>query len=225
MREFLKDRFVVFSGGKFEYRKGQDIVIRAVKVMQERHKDVVLVNAWFNAWQQSFDTMRASPHLKWPTASGAFVEVMNKLLAENGLDMTRVLTLGQRPNALMARIYHNTDVGIFPNRCEGGTNLVLMEYMACGKPVVATASTGHGDVVREGNAKIIAIKGKTTVGGGAAGPVAQWPEPDVEDAVEKLEWMYQNREAAGALGRRAGEDMAKTTWAESARGFERLLRG
>ena len=54
-REFLRDKFVIFSGGKFEYRKGQDIVIRAVKVMQERHQDVVLINAWVNAWQQSFE--------------------------------------------------------------------------------------------------------------------------------------------------------------------------
>ena len=58
-REYFKDRFVIFSGGKFELRKGQDIVIRAVKIMQDRHHDVVLVNSWFNAWQQSIDTMSA----------------------------------------------------------------------------------------------------------------------------------------------------------------------
>ena len=31
------DRFVIFSGGKFELRKGQDLVLKAVKILQERH--------------------------------------------------------------------------------------------------------------------------------------------------------------------------------------------
>ncbi|MGH8671986.1 MAG: hypothetical protein ACREUA_08120, partial [Burkholderiales bacterium] len=36
-KSFLEDQFVVFSGGKFEFRKGQDIVMRAFRVLQERH--------------------------------------------------------------------------------------------------------------------------------------------------------------------------------------------
>ena len=42
----------------------------------------------------------------------------------------------------MPQVYQNTDVGIFPSRCEAGTNLVMMEYMACGKPAIATVGTG-----------------------------------------------------------------------------------
>jgi glycosyltransferase involved in cell wall biosynthesis len=224
-REFLKDRFVIFSGGKFELRKGQDIVIRAVKVLQERHKDVVLLSAWNNPWQQSIDTMRNSPHLRWqtPVAAGPqFAESMNQFLASNGLDMARVITLGPRPNALMARIYRNTDVGIFPNRCEGGTNLVLMEYMACGKPVVATATTGHADIVRPENALTIGINGEYAVNAGGK-TQARWPEPDLDDAVAKLEWAYQDRAALAALGTRAGEDLSRLTWTKSAEMFLNLL--
>src|SRR5205807_2656028 len=142
----------------FEYRKGQDLVIRAVKVMQDRHKDVVLVNSWFNMWQQSFETMKLSPHLGMPAVSGNYFDVMKAMLQHNGLDLSRVITLAPRNNALMARIYRNTDVGVFPNRCEGGTNLVLMEYMAIGKPVVATPTTGHADIVNATNALPIAIE-------------------------------------------------------------------
>ncbi|MBW1723620.1 MAG: hypothetical protein JRJ78_16420, partial [Deltaproteobacteria bacterium] len=47
------DKFVVFSGGKLELRKGQDLVIRAFKVLQDRHEDVLLVNSWFNLWDAS----------------------------------------------------------------------------------------------------------------------------------------------------------------------------
>jgi hypothetical protein len=39
-----------------------------------------------------------------------------------------------------------TDCGLFPNRCEGGTNLVAMEYASIGRPIVANALTGHADI-------------------------------------------------------------------------------
>ena len=45
---------MVFSGGKFELRKGQDVVIRAYRVLEDRHPDVMLVNAWFNPWPDVF---------------------------------------------------------------------------------------------------------------------------------------------------------------------------
>ena len=37
--------------------------------------------------------------------------------------------LGWVPNWQMAAILRDMDVGLFPNRCEGGTNLVAMEAM------------------------------------------------------------------------------------------------
>jgi glycosyltransferase involved in cell wall biosynthesis len=221
-REFLQDAFVIFSGGKFEYRKGQDLVIRAVKVLQDRHKDVVLVNSWFNLWQQSFDTMKRSPHLQFPSISGNYLDVMNGILKFNGLDVTRTITLAPRNNALMARIYRNSDIGLFPNRCEGGTNLVLMEYMACGKPVVATASTGHADIVNPGNALPIAIEKEQLIRD-ATGDVARWPEPSLESAVAQLEHAYHNREAVRALGVRGGEEMGRLTWRRTAEEFLRVL--
>ena len=147
---------------------------------------------------------------------------MTRLLAHTGLDISRVITLGPRTNALMARIYRNSDVGLFPNRCEGGTNLVLMEYLACGKPVVAVNSTGHRDVVREDNALVIKIKTENTING-PAGPIARWPEPDLDDTVDKLEWAYTHRAETAALGAKAGADMARLTWTKTAKTFLRLL--
>ncbi|HVT83211.1 MAG TPA: glycosyltransferase family 4 protein [Phycisphaerae bacterium] len=224
-REFLADRFVIFSGGKFEFRKGQDIVIRAVKVMQQRHPDVFLINAWYNAWQASFDSMKASPYLSWPAASGNYGEIMSRILAHNGLDLSRVMILGPRTNALMARVYRNSDVGLFPNRCEGGTNLVMMEYMACGKPVVATGVTGHSDIVHDKNAYLINTPLEALHNDAAGQPVARWPEPSLDDAIDKLEEAYQNRSALRTKGAQAGADLSRFTWTHSAKGFLRLLTG
>lgn len=222
-REF-GDKFVVFSGGKFELRKGQDIVIRAFKVLQDRHPDVVLVNAWFNPWPQSMRTMQASKLIRLAPKGQGYVEFMNSILIDNGIDVGRVLTLPSVPNRAMGRLYRSTDVGLFPNRCEGGTNLVLMEYMACGKPVVAVNSTGHADVINAQNAVVIHCNGAQTISMNGR-PAARWPEPDLEDAIAKLEWAYQNRDALRRLGQQAARDMASRTWQSTARDFQCLLRG
>ena len=48
----------------------------------------------------------------------------------------------------MPDVLRRADVALFPNRCEGGTNLVAMEAAAVGVPVVLSANTGHLDVIR-----------------------------------------------------------------------------
>jgi glycosyltransferase involved in cell wall biosynthesis len=222
-RKFCTESFVIFSGGKFELRKGQDIVIRAYKVLQDRHADVMLVNAWHNPWPAIFETMRASRLIRFAPRKGSFVEIINQVLADNGIDLGRVITCPQQLNFAMARTYRNTDVGLFPNRCEGGTNLVLMEYMACGKPVVAVNTTGHADIVNSSNALIIGAGGETTIHDNDGIPVARWPEPDLDEAVDKLEWAYQNRDRMRELGEQAGKDLADFTWRKTAEGFQKII--
>jgi glycosyltransferase involved in cell wall biosynthesis len=222
-KQYLLDKFVVFSGGKLEFRKGQDIVIRAMQVMQQRHADVMFVCSWFNRWSQNAATIGHSRLIRVPALSGDFIDVTKQLLAANGLDLSRVMVLGPRRNSLMARIYRNSDVGLFPNRCEGGTNLVLMEYMACGKPVVAAYNSGQCDVVSDNNARLIRKMSTFTVGDQNNDPVANWFEPDLDETIEHLEWAYQHRDDLRALGERAGADMATRTWGHCAEEFIRVL--
>ena len=217
------DRFVVFSGGKFELRKGQDLVLRAFKALQDRHPDVLLVTSWFNFWGSSMATMSASPYIRFQPSQSDYRVMMWRVVSDAGIDPRRVLTLPPQPNAAMARIYKNTDVGLFPNRCEGGTNLVLMEYMACGKCAIAAFNTGHRDVLTAGNSiRILGHKPMTICRDGE--PVAVWDDPDLEETVERLEWAYQHRDEAAGIGRRAGDDMRRFSWAASARRAWELLR-
>jgi len=71
-----------------------------------------------------------------------------RLNTEAGRQTTNIVLVPQQLTLAMARVYRNSDVGLFPNRCEGGANLVLMEYMACGKPVVTVDTTGQGGAAR-----------------------------------------------------------------------------
>lgn len=215
---FFADKFVVFSGGKLELRKGQDLVIRAFKVLQDKHDDVLLINSWFNQWGFSMKTMAASPYINFNTDAQDYFTAIDKILLDNGVDPKKVLTLPPKPNISMARVYKNTDCGIFPNRCEGGTNLVLMEYMACGKPVIVSNSSGHRDVVDEHNAILLnRMKPMTVVQDGE--PDMQWDDPDVDEIIDRLEWAYHNRDALKSLGEAAGKSMRRFTWKAAAKTF------
>lgn len=224
-REFFADRFVVFSGGKFELRKGQDLVIAAFKVLQERHEDVLLVTSWFNQWPATMRTMRASPYIRFepPAGNVEYRTLVEGVLAANGIDASRAIHLGLMQNPLMARVYRNSDVGLFPNRCEGGTNLVLMEYMACGGPAIATFASGHQDVLTDDNSLPLRRLRQATVRDGDDPPKI-WHDADLEEIVEKLEWAYQNRGRLAELGARAARDMTRFTWADTARRFLELLQ-
>jgi glycosyltransferase involved in cell wall biosynthesis len=224
-REFFRDRFVVFSGGKFELRKGQDLVIAAFKVLQERHDDVLLVTSWFNQWPASMRTMRASPYIRFAPPPGPleYRTVIEGVLAANGVDSTRAIHLGPLQNPLMARVYRNSDVGLFPNRCEGGTNLVLMEYMACGGPAIASFGSGHKDILTDENSLPLKSLRQATVRDGDE-PAKVWHDADLDEIVDKLEWAYSNRDRLAERGARAARDMTRFTWAETGRGFLDLLR-
>ena len=132
----IRGFFVVFSGGKFELRKGQDIVIRAYKVLQDRHKDVMLVYSWQNSGPKSRGTDGRVPAypLSGPGRQRGLCRVDLSNAAAHGVDISRVVGLGLRDQRLLPDVYHSTDLGLFPNCAEGGNNQVLMEYLACGKP-------------------------------------------------------------------------------------------
>ncbi len=223
-KQYFKDRFVVFSGGKLELRKGQDIVIRAFSHLARKYDDVFLVISWYNQWPASLQSMAASRHIHFESPNGDYQAFIRRLLESNGVPPEKVLSLPPKPNMMMPRIYQNTDIGLFPNRCEGGTNLVLMEYMACGKPVVASFASGHRDILTEENAlpvfgmKKMNVRRNSTL-------TAVWDDPDLDETVEKLEWAYLNREKLGRIGAKAGEDLGRLTWAETARQFHQLARG
>ena len=117
-KTLFEDRFVIFSGGKFELRKGQDLVVRAFAELARHHDDVLLVASWFNPWANYMDSMRLSRHISYRPGDG-FEATMNNLLADHGLTRENVLLLPPTPHHEMARVYKNCDLGIFPQPLRG----------------------------------------------------------------------------------------------------------
>ena len=215
----MGDRFVVFSGGKFELRKGQDLVIAAMKVFMERHDDVVLSCAWHNHWPFSLATMQHSPVISYQHRDEPCHDLLSRTLAENGIPLDRVFLHPKQENSLMRQVYLASDIGLFPNRCEGGNNMVMCEYMACARPVIASDTTGHADVISADNAFPLSRYHPRYIKHQAEGV---WFEPECEEILALLEYCYSHRSELRRKGMEAASAMGQLTWAESARRFHRI---
>jgi len=120
----------------------------------------------------------------------------------------------------LRELYAKTDIGIFPNRCEGGTNLVMMEYMACGKPIIASYSSGHTDVLNENNSLMLKeMKEFQLFENGKM--YADWNEPSLDELIDRIEFAYNNREQIKTVGQNAGKFMRDFTWSNTA---EKLIK-
>lgn len=139
----------VFSAGKLEFRKGQDIVVEAFKRFREtpEGKDAVLVTAWQNVWPETMADIWASGYVKGvPVMRGPQLDITSWVEA-NGIPRNAFIDLGLASQSELAAAIRECDVGLFPNRCEGATNMALVETLACGLPVHAAGWTGQADLV------------------------------------------------------------------------------
>ena len=199
--------FVVFSGGKLERRKGQDLVLQAFRVFAERHPDALLVTAWNSPWPQLARTLEANTGIAPITYDRNNHVDVPAWAHANGISERNIIDIGRIPNAEMPRILREVDVALFPNRAEGGTNLVAMECMACGVPTILSANTGHLDLIRDDNC--YALKRQHAI---SSSRYRGWGESDVDEILEALEGVYQRRADAVQRGCRGAEIMANLTW-------------
>ena len=206
------DRFVIFSGGKLEYRKGQDIVIAAFREFQKNHPDALLVVAWHNHWPEFIKEIACSPHVEGiPQIDAKGRLQITEWLVANGIPAESVCDVGLVPHESLPEILREADVAAFPNRAEGGTNLVAMEAMACGVPTVLSANTGHLDIIGDSHCYILQEQGPVRPTPQFPG-VEGWGESQVEELVDVYRRIYRDRETAKEKGDRAAQFMANWHW-------------
>lgn len=212
-------RFIVFSGGKFELRKGQDLVIAAMQVFMQRHADAYLVCSWVNQWPFSLATMANSACISFTATNDDCLTILRRTLHENGIPLDRVCLVPLVDNAQMRQVYQQTDIGIFPNRCEGGNNMVMCEYMACGRTVIASDATGHADIITGRNAFPLTSYTPVVVNDAQGQPSAIWHQPSVAELIEQLEFVCLHKETAAEKAAVAADDMKRLSWADAAQQF------
>jgi tetratricopeptide (TPR) repeat protein/glycosyltransferase involved in cell wall biosynthesis len=217
----LADRFVVFSGGKLEYRKGQDLVVAAFRAFRARHPEALLLTAWHNNWPQLIADLDLAGHVRGAPRAVDGALLVGDWLSSNGVPSEAHLDIGRVPNAMMGQVLREANVALFPNRCEGGTNLVAMECMACGIPTIVSDNSGHRDLVATGGAIPLGRQGPVRPPTRFFRSVEGWGESDVEEMVDALELVYADRVRAAAVAERGAAAMAQLAWPDQ---IARLLR-
>jgi glycosyltransferase involved in cell wall biosynthesis len=205
----LAGRFAVFSGGKLEHRKAQDLVLQAFVPFAQRHPEAVLVTAWHSPWPEVAKTLNVNPAIAPITADGQGSVDIAGWAAANGLSADQFIDVGSIPNHLMARVLREMDVAVFPNRCEGGTNLVAMECMACGVPTILSDNTGHRDLTALGASYVLNKQGR--VASQIMGTEG-WGESDVDEIIAALEAAWDDREEANRIGQAGARAMSELSW-------------
>ncbi len=194
--------------GKWEVRKGHDVVLKAFERAFGPNDNVALIINCYNPfgsndeWEKYYET---SP------LSERFLIIKNRLAGQENVA------------ALMASV----DCGIFISRAEG-FNLPLLETMSCGKHVITTASTAHSEFADCQNAMLVNVGPMETAYDGVFfHGQGQWPSLDensLEQAVEWLRKVHDMKQREGPQINKAGIETAKRfSWANTAKRLEAAL--
>ena len=130
------EKCVFLNCGKWEVRKGHDVLLEAFKSAFPNEHDVQL------------SMLPTNPFLS-PKEKSEWEVYYRSDSRFNIID--RVGTHGE-----VATIMKESTCGVFPSRAEGW-NLELLEMMSCGKPVIATNYSAHTEFCNEDNSLLIEI--------------------------------------------------------------------
>jgi hypothetical protein len=98
-RSIPPGRFVVFSGGKLELRKGQDLVVAAFRAFRSRHPEALLLSAWHSPWSSLMETACAHPGIAPPRPAPDGTPDVVRWAADNGIPWDAVIAVGATPTS------------------------------------------------------------------------------------------------------------------------------
>ena len=214
---FLPEAFYIYSCGKVEFRKGQDVTLMAFKRFSERHPEARLVTVWnspFSDIGNGFKGVADAP--LWLNESG-FLDI-RRWAKDNGVDPAKIYDMGCFPNSVLPQVLHEMDVMLHPSRIESCTALPVKEAMACGVPVIAAYHSGMRDLLSDENS--LPLRHVVPITNGSKEyffpqSSMEWYETDPAEIDDRLEWVYQNRDKARELGLKASHWVREhRTWGQ-----------
>ena len=210
-----KKGFNFLSVFEWMYRKGWDVLLKAYLIEFSKKDDVSLI-------------------LKINTPSFTTFEKVQRQIAQYinylGLNLENipavVLINKNFTSKEMAALYKACDAFVLPSRGEGWGR-PYMEAMAIGLPTIGTRWSGQLEFMHDENSYLIDIDGLEAVSSNVEMPFYRghrWARPSLEHTMALMRQVYENREHAYEVGRKARKEvLEKWSWAKAAEKAGRRL--
>lgn len=162
--------------GKWEYRKGHDVLIEAFNKAFEPTDRVRLWMSTHNIFLEPSRNDGVDGNKEWEKS------YLNTKMGNNISFVQRTSTQEGLANTM-----RSVDCGIFPSRSEGW-NLPLLELMSCGKHVIATNFSAHTEFCNTNNCFLVEISKKEEAWDGIwfKGGVGTWADVSTDDTIDQM---------------------------------------
>ena len=205
-RESVSNRkeTIFYNCGKWEVRKGHDVLVHAFNEAFNDDDDVELWMMCDNPFYPEEE------NFKW-----------ERLYRTSKLGEKIRIIPRQKTQEDVSNIMSQTDCGVFPSRAEGW-NLELLEMMSCGKSVIATDYSSHTEFCNKVNCMLVettdleeAHDGKWFRG---QGKWAKIDQAQITQIAEHMREVHEKKKKDELNINQAGVDTAKKlNWENSAK--------
>ena len=167
-----RQKTIFFNCGKWEIRKGHDVLVECFNSAFGHDDDVEL-------WMMCDNPFIGNKNEYWK----------NLYKSSKLGDKIRIIPR-QKSHQDVYQIMKQTDCGIFPARAEGW-NLELLEMMACGKRVIATNYSAHTQYCSPVNSLLVNIEKLEPAYDGVFfdGKIGEWASLDIDQYATIIEYM------------------------------------
>ena len=172
------NKYIFLNIGKWEIRKGHDLLVHLFNKAFEKHDNVEL----------------------WMVNNNPFLSMLENKQWQN---MYKNSKLGDKIRIFprlpsqkhIAKLIKMSDCGIYPARAEGWNNEAL-ETMAMNKPIILTNYSGHTQYANKNNSYLVNISKKEKADDGkffnGYGEWASLTSDVIDQTIEYMQYVYQN---------------------------------
>lgn len=203
--EFDNKNVTIFANfGKFEVRKGHDVLLKAFNLAFEKDDNVALVMMPTNYF------LTGERHEQWISS------YKHSKLGDKIEFVPRLKT-----QSMVYNIMKQVHCGVFPARAEGW-NLEALEMLACGKHLIISNCTGHTEFVNAENSMLIDMDKKEPAHDPpfffGQGDWYSFEQTQVDQLVEHLRSFHKkNMFGEISINSKGIKDSSNFTWSKSSR--------